>query len=268
MSEETASAGQTIPLSGRLYIENVKTIQMDVKENNELEANLFLRKSVTLFNILVLIGCLLITVILSLQILYPQQYARNPLLLNIQFWICITFLTDFFLRFFLYRNKAHYLLSNILFFIISIPYLNIIEYYRISISDSLYYFLHIILLLRGGYGLVVVVSWITSSKLTNLFVSYLIILVAITYFSSLLFFSIESKVNSSVSSYWDALWWASMDVTTVGSDVNPVTPTGRILSVMLAVLGMCMFPIFTAFITAKYQSFKSLSPKISNKNID
>ena len=65
MSEETVSAGQTIPLSGRLYIENAKTIQMDIEENSELEANRFLRKSVTLFNILVLIGCLLITVILS-----------------------------------------------------------------------------------------------------------------------------------------------------------------------------------------------------------
>lgn len=235
---------------------------MNVTENNGLKANRILRKLVALFNIFVLIGCILITFILSLQILYPHQYARNPLLLDIQFWICISFLTDFLLRLFLYRNKLHYLLTNILFFIISIPYLNIIEYYHVPISDMPYYFLHIILLLRGGYGLVVVVSWITSSKLTNLFVSYLIILMAITYFSSLLFFSIESKVNSSVSNYWDALWWASMDVTTVGSDVNPVTSIGRILSVILAVLGMCMFPIFTAFITDKYQSFKSLSPKI------
>ena len=131
-----------------------------------------------------------------------------------------------------------------------------------------YYFLHVILLLRGGYGLVVVVSWITSSRLTNLFVSYLIILIAITYFSSLLFYAIESKVNSAVSNYWDALWWASMDVTTVGSEVNPVTSTGRILSVMLAVLGMCMFPILTAFITNKYQEIKPLSSKLSNREAD
>ncbi len=221
----------------------------------------FLRKLVTLFNIFVLIGCVLITIILSLEILYPQQYGHSPLLLNIQFWICMAFLIDFLLRFFLSSDKVHFLFSNFVFFIISIPYLNIIEYYHVPISDTLYYFLHIILLVRGGYGLVVVVSWITSSKLTNLFVSYLIILVAITYFSSLLFFSLEGKVNSSVTVYWDALWWACMDVTTVGSDITPVTPIGRILSVMLAMLGMCMFPIFTAFITNKYQSVKSFSAK-------
>ena len=236
--------------------------------NKEQSGNRFLRWSVGWLNILVLIGCILITVILSLQILYPQQYARSPLLLNVQFWICICFLTDFFLRLFLHRNKLHYLLSNILFFIISIPYLNILEYYHIPISDMRYSFLHVILLLRGGYGLVVVVSWITSSRLTNLFVSYLIILIAITYFSSLLFYAIESKVNSAVSNYWDALWWASMDVTTVGSEVNPVTSTGRILSVMLAVLGMCMFPILTAFITNKYQEIKPLSSKLSNREAD
>ena len=37
--------------------------------------------------------------------------------------------------------------------------------------------------------------------------------------------------------------------TTVGSNIIAVTPTGRVLSVLLAALGMMMFPIFTVYVT-------------------
>lgn len=37
-----------------------------------------------------------------------------------------------------------------------------------------------------------------------------------------------------VTDYWSAFWWAFMDVTTVGSNIYAVTPTGKILSVVLA----------------------------------
>ena len=45
-----------------------------------------------------------------------------------------------------------------------------------------------------------------------------------------------------------------MDVTTVGSNIIAITPTGRILSVLLAALGMMMFPIFTVYVTSLVQS--------------
>ena len=59
----------------------------------------------------------------------------------------------------------------------------------------------------------------------------------------------EHGPNPLVKGYGDALWWAFMDVTTVGSNIIAVTPTGRVLSVLLAALGMMMFPIFTVYIT-------------------
>lgn len=67
-------------------------------------------------------------------------------------------------------------------------------------------------------------------------------------------FVIEQKVNPEVKDYNDALWWAFMDVTTVGSNIIAITPTGRILSVLLAALGMMMFPIFTVYVTSLVQS--------------
>ena len=58
-----------------------------------------------------------------------------------------------------------------------------------------------------------------------------------------------------VTRYTDALWWAFMDVTTVGSNIYAVTATGKILSVVLAALGM--FPIFTVYVTSLLQKFNA-----------
>ena len=89
-------------------------------------------------------------------------------------------------------------------------------------------------------------------------------LLATVYFSSLIFFVIEHKVNPQVVAYDDALWWAFMDVTTVGSNIYAVTPTGRILSVLLAALGMMMFPIFTVYVTSLVQNANKRKNELYN----
>jgi len=95
----------------------------------------------------------------------------------------------------------------------------------------------------------IVVSWFTYNKATGLFISYVVTLLFTVYFSSLAFFLFEHGTNPLVANYTDALWWASMDATTVGSNIVAVTPVGRVLSVLLAAVGMMMFPIFTVYIT-------------------
>ena len=99
----------------------------------------------------------------------------------------------------------------------------------------------------------IVVGWLSYNKASGLFVSYLTMLLATVYFSSLIFFVLEHKVNPLVANYGDALWWAFMDVTTVGSNISAITVTGRVLSVVLAALGMMMFPIFTVYVTSLVQ---------------
>ena len=119
------------------------------------------------------------------------------------------------------------------------------------------YLLRFIPLLRGGYALAIVVGWMTYNRASSLFVSYLTMLLATVYFSSLAFFVHEHRVNPLENGNGDALWWAFMDVTTVGSNIYAVTATGKILSVVLAALGMMMFPIFTVYVTSLLQKFNA-----------
>lgn len=74
------------------------------------------------------------------------------------------------------------------------------------------------------------------------------------YFSSLTFYLFEMNVNPQVKEYVDALWWACMAVTTEGSNITAMTGVGRVLSVLLAGMGIVMFPVFTVYVTDLMQS--------------
>lgn len=166
-----------------------------------------------------------------------------------QFWICVVFVLDFFIELFLSPNKWHYIKTRFVFLLVSIPYQAIIYHYGWHLSDQVSYLIRYIPLIRGGYALAIVVSWFTYNKATGLFFTYIITLLSTVYFASLTFYLFEYKINPNVHDYQDALWWAAMDVTTVGSNIEAVTGVGRVLSVLLAALGMMMFPIFTVYIT-------------------
>lgn len=213
-----------------------------------------LKKDVyNLLHIGILILALFLVISISIETFTNVGFQEGRSYLVTQSWICVFFLSASFIEFFLEKNKWKYLRTHFIFIIISIPYLYIIDYYHIQLNETAQYFIKFIPLVRGGYALAIIVGRFTKSKVTSLFISYLTMLLATVYFSSLLFFSIEHKLNTSVTNYLDALWWAFMNVTTVGSNIYAVTTGGRILSIVLAALGMMMFPIFTVYITSVFQ---------------
>ena len=200
-------------------------------------------------HILILILSVFLVVRISIDTFHNEAFYLEHKFLRFQFWICIVFLLDFFIEFFLATNKWHYIRNRFIFFLVSIPYNSIISFYGWTFSPQVTYALHYIPLIRGGYAMSIVVSWFTYNRATGLFISYLATLLFTIYFASLAFYVFEHHVNPLVKDYQDALWWACMDATTVGSNIVAVTPVGRILSVLLAALGMMMFPIFTVYVT-------------------
>ena len=200
-------------------------------------------------HILILVLSVFLVVRISLDTFHNEAFYLEHRFLRFQFWICIVFLLDFFIEFFLAQNKWKYIRNRFIFFLVSIPYNSIINFYGWTFSPQVTYALHYIPLIRGGYAMSIVVSWFTYNRATGLFISYLATLIFTIYFASLAFYVFEHHVNPLVVNYQDALWWACMDATTVGSNIEAVTPVGRILSVLLAALGMMMFPIFTVYVT-------------------
>lgn len=202
-----------------------------------------------ILHILILLLSILLVALISIDTFNGINFYNQPEFEKWQFWICIVFLADFFIEFFLSDRKGHYLVTHFIFLLVSIPYQAIIYKFGWIVSEQLSYIIRYMPLIRGGYAMAIVVGWFTSNKITGLFFSYIITLISTVYFASLTFYLFEQGINPEVKSYQDALWWAAMDVTTVGSNIVAVTPVGRVLSVLLAALGMMMFPIFTVYVT-------------------
>lgn len=88
-----------------------------------------------------------------------------------------------------------------------------------------------------------------SELLSSVFVVLLLMIVA-----SVLMFSIENKAQpDNFRNAFDALWWAFATLTTVGyGDIYPVTVLGKILSTVIAVLGIGLVAVPTGIISAGF----------------
>lgn len=200
-------------------------------------------------HIMVLLCSIALIVLISYDCFRNISFLANPTYMKIQFWICLFFIFDVVVEFFMSPKKWEYICTHIFFLIVSIPYLNIISYYGIDLSPEMQYLVRFIPMIRAAYVLTIVLGVLSTDKISSLFTAYVGLLVATVYFASLMFFIEEHYINPGVTTYWSALWWAFMDVTTVGCNINAITPTGKVLAVILAAEGLILFPIFTVYIT-------------------
>lgn len=228
-----------------------------------------------ILHILILIVSIYLVVVISIDTFRNLAFYKEPKFLYIQTWVCLLFLADFFIELILSPTKGRYMATRWAFFLVSVPWLPIFHHFGLRFSHQAEYLIQFIPLIRGGYAMAFVVGWFTSNRATSLFWSYLVTLLATVYFSSLAFYLFEHHVNPEVKDYYSALWWAFMDVTTVGCNIVAMTPVGRLLSVLLAALGMMMFPIFTVYITARIKRRSGIKidkpgedPKLSPQAIE
>lgn len=213
-------------------------------------ANVKVRKAILdTLHWLVVIFSLLLIAYLSYDTFDDIPFLQNKAYMNFQLVVCVVFMLAFAVELLLSPNKWKYIKRHIFFFLISIPYLNIIIAFDIKFSPDGLYYIRFIPLIRAAFALAIVVGYVSKNKVSSLFASYLAILLSIVYFSSLIFYEREFPVNPSVTSYYDALWWAAMNVTTLGCPISPITQIGKILCVVLGGCGMMMFPLFTIYIT-------------------
>lgn len=204
-------------------------------------------------NLLTLIGGLFILVSLSYDIIFLDEYHLTPNFLEMQLVICSVFMLDFFLRLARSEHKWRFIGRNWILFLVAFPMLNISQWLNIELSQPVYLLVKCAPLVRGFYGLVMLVGLLTRNKVSGLMFSYVYIVVVFTYFASLIFYTFEKGVNVHVTCFGDCLWWAWMNVTTVGASIFAVTVIGKILSVLLPSLGMMMFPVFTTYAISKYK---------------
>lgn len=198
---------------------------------------------------IVLILSVLLIVYISYDTFRSENFLANHAYMTFQFWVCVVFVADFFIELIFARHRWQYVRHRFLFLFISIPYLNIVSALDIHLSPEALYFVRFIPLARGALALSIVFGYFSKNAITSFFMSYIVIMVMIVYFCSLIFYQCEQGVNPQVDTYWTALWWAAMNMSTVGCYINPMTIEGRIVAVILPISGMIIFPLFTVYLT-------------------
>ncbi len=212
-----------------------------------------------------LIGALILIAAVSIEIISGDHIAFSPEYMILQLIVCLIFLFDWLVRLSADQRRGHYFLSHLLFLILAIPWLNIFEWADFRLDRSEAMAVATMPLLRSYLALYVVVRWMVEGRAKRLLWAYIITVVVFTYISALLFYDYEVGVNAHLHGFGNALWWAWMNVTTVGAAIFPVTAVGKVICVLLPIVGMAMFPIFTVYVTTLYAERSRMEKHRSNK---
>lgn len=191
----------------------------------------------------------------SIEVLMGNHLSYSSWYMWLQLIVCIIFMVDFAVAMFQAKDKSKkWFWLNMLFFLISIPYLNILSWLNVELNRAWAIVVAALPLLRSFVAMGVVVWWFIAGRVSRIFAAYLFTVVCFTYLSALIFYDYEILVNDKLHGFGNALWWAWMNTTTVGAAIFPVTAIGKVLAVLLPGLGMMFFPIFTIYITNIYTS--------------
>ena len=95
-------------------------------------------------------------------------------------------------------------------------------------------------------------------KEQNVLLSVLAIAVFYVFLTALIMFNVEPHINPNTgaitfSDFFDALYWATVTLTTVGyGDLCPVTDIGRCVSMLSSLFGVAIIALPSGVITASY----------------
>ena len=204
-------------------------------------------------NILALIASILLLAALSLEIIYYRELKAFTSWFTIaSAVVCLIYCLDFFVLMAHAERPMHFFVRNAYILFLSIPYHALAVYLAIDLSHTAQMVMSGVVVLRSVMALYITLRWLIERRTTRLLWAYIATVVLSSYVAALLFYEYEAPVNHDVANFGDALWWSWMNLTTVGAEIFPVTALGKTLCVLLPILGMAMFPVFTVYVTSLY----------------
>ena len=251
---------------------------MDLKKLEKLEKRIFdiiqigTRVDVisTLFDIFISFVIILSIVVTFLQTFEQLSPYRN-MLNHIELFTIIVFIVEYILRILtsdlLYPKKSR--LMAIIFFVFSffglIDLLTIVSYFSVLFTNG-FVALRIIRVVRimrlfkvqqGLDAFNVVADVIVERKDQILFSMFIVTMMMLS--ASLLMYSLEHEAQpEQFNNAFSGIWWAMSTVLTVGyGDIYPITLGGRIVAIIIALLGVCAVAIPTGVISAGFVEYYS-----------
>lgn len=203
-----------------------------------------------LFILVLTIFSLLIMVLLLLPWLNPPTKRT---LQFIDTLICLIFLGDFFLNLGRAPNNRNYFFKQggwleLLGSIPAIPGLPWTALLRLARLGRL---ARIIRFLRAKDQKEIWADFQANRAQSALLVTIFVVIVVMSI-ASVVVLQVESNaVEANIITGYDAFWWAFVTVTTVGyGDQYPVTGLGRLMAMILMVVGVGIFGVLTSYLSS------------------
>ncbi|MBI5437626.1 MAG: two pore domain potassium channel family protein [Nitrosomonadales bacterium] len=186
---------------------------------------------------------LLVALWIPIQWYLEETQAIGPMLARAADWmIWLAFLIETTLLSTLVRNKREYLLRNWMNLAIIVGGLPIVWQYTplIGLMRSLRLVLVIVLLARLSKT---VRKLLSSHQLGST--------LAVAFVTMALSGVIVSRIDPSIGTVWDGMWWAWVTMATVGyGDVVPHNAAGRLFGSLLILFGVVLISLLTANMAA------------------
>jgi hypothetical protein len=192
---------------------------------------------------------LLLVISISIDTFRGISFYDDVNYLDLQFWICLMLLVLFFIEVYNAENSWQYFGRHFLFLLLIVPYLTLFDWWGVELPGQTEYLFRFIPLVRGYIAFTMIAYGLLRDLASGLLITYIVVLFSFIYYCSLIFFVLESNVNPMLHSFWDSLWYSCMTATTAGCNISAMTTVGKIISVLLALAGMMLLPVFTVYLT-------------------
>jgi voltage-gated potassium channel len=161
---------------------------------------------------------------------------------GIEVGLTVLFLAEFAIRLGAARDRGRYLRSHWIDAAALAPPIRGLRALRL---------LRLLRLLRSFAGLYRAAMHVDRVARHRAFAWLVVAWLAVMGICSAALYAIEHGINAAVNSPFDALWWGVVTLASVGyGDVVPVTPEGRLVAMVLMLLGIGLFSAITATITS------------------
>lgn len=192
---------------------------------------------------------LLLVISISIDTFAGIPFYDDINYLDLQFWICVLLMVLFLLEVYNAENSWQYFGRHVLFLLLIVPYLTLFDWWGVELSSEMEFLFRFIPLIRGYIAFTIIAYWLLRDLTAGLLITYIVVLFSFIYYCSLIFYVLEVNTNPLVHNFWDCLWYSCMTATTAGCSIQAVTTVGKVISVLLALAGMMLLPVFTVYLT-------------------
>lgn len=192
---------------------------------------------------------LLLVISISIDTFRGIPFYDDASYLDLQFWICVLLIILFAVEVYVSDDSWCYFGQHIFFLLLVVPYLTLFDWWGVELSSKMEFLFRFIPLIRGYIAFTVIAYGLMRDLTAGLLITYIVVLFSFIYYCSLIFYVLEVDTNPMVRNFWDSLWYSCMTATTAGCSIQAVTTVGKIISVLLALAGMMLLPVFTVYLT-------------------